>query len=78
MTAGGLVYFLDDNGVTQVIRPGKEFESLAVNRLFATAEGEEPPDTCSASPAISQGQIFIRTGKGLYCIGRQGQVVGKK
>jgi outer membrane protein assembly factor BamB len=78
VTAGGLVYFLDDNGVTQVIRPGKEFESLAVNRLFATAEGEEPPDTCSASPAISQGQIFIRTGKGLYCIGRQGQVVGKK
>ena len=77
VTAGGLVYFLDDNGVTQVIKPGKEFEAVAVNRLFATAEGEEPPDSCSASPAISRGQMFIRTANGLYCIGKTGPVVGK-
>ncbi|MGE5193477.1 MAG: PQQ-binding-like beta-propeller repeat protein [Deltaproteobacteria bacterium] len=78
VTAGGLAYFLDDNGVMQVIRPGKEFDAVAVNRLFAAAEGEEPPDSCSASPAISQGQIFIRTGKALYCIGKGAQVAGRK
>jgi outer membrane protein assembly factor BamB len=78
VTAGGLVYFLDDNGVTQVVKPGKVFEAVAVNRLFATAEGEEPPDSCSASPAISRGQMFIRTAKGLYCIGKTGKLVGKK
>jgi len=68
LTAGGLVYFLDDFGVTQVVKPGKQFETVAVNRLWpAEANGE---DACSASPAISQGQIFIRSDKNLYCIGK--------
>ncbi len=78
VTAGGLVYFLADNGVTQVIKPGKEFEAVAVNKLFATPEGEEPADSCSASPAISRGQIFVRTEKALYCIGKPAPVVGSK
>ena len=61
VTAGGLVYFLDDDGNTRVVKPGPEYEELAENSL------EEP---CSASPAISQGQIFIRTEKHLFCIGK--------
>jgi outer membrane protein assembly factor BamB len=78
VTAGGLVYFLDDNGVTQVVKPGKEFEAIAVNKLFATPEGEQPEDSCSASPAISHGQIFVRTANSLYCVGKARQVAGKK
>jgi len=27
-------------------------------------------EKCCASPAISQGNLFIRTDKALYCIGR--------
>jgi len=77
VTASGLVYFLDDNGVTQVVKPGKEFEAVAVNKLLVAPEGDEPPDSCSASPAISQGQIFVRTAKSLYCIGKSAQVAGK-
>jgi len=78
VTANGLAYFLDDAGVTQVVKPGKEFEAVAVNTLFAATDGNEPKDSCSASPALSQGQLFIRTEKSLYCIGKPAQVVGKK
>jgi len=56
----GLVHFLSDEGVTTVIRPGPEFKIVVENRL-----GEE----CRASPAVSQGRIFLRGVKNLYCIG---------
>jgi len=78
VAAGGLVYFLDDAGVTQVVRPGKEFEAVAVNRLFEAAESDDQKESCSASPAVSQGQIFVRTDKALYCIGKSGRQVGLK
>ena len=68
--AGGLVYFLDDAGVTHVVKPGKEFNAVAINKLFDPTESGELQDSCSASPAISQGQIFLRTEKALYCIGK--------
>ena len=63
--AGGLVYFLSDAGVTTVVRPGPEFESVAVNEL-----GEE----CRASPAVGRGCLFIRGVQNLYCVGSQGAV----
>jgi hypothetical protein len=55
------VYFLSDAGVMTVVRAGAAFEKLAVNEL-----GEET----YASPAISQGQIFIRGVKHLFAIGK--------
>ena len=69
VTAGGLVYLLDDFGVTHVVKPGRAFDAVAINKLFEPVEGEEPPYACSASPAVSLGQIFIRTDRELYCIG---------
>ncbi|MEQ8788015.1 MAG: PQQ-like beta-propeller repeat protein [Pirellulaceae bacterium] len=60
VTAGGLVYFLADDGVTKIVRPGAEYELVAENEL-----GEY----CFASPAISDGQLFIRGEEHLYCIG---------
>ena len=60
VSANGLVYFLSDEGVTLVVQPGPEFNPLARNPL------DEP---CFASPAISQGQVFIRGDRHLYCIG---------
>src|SRR5262249_13310724 len=78
VAAGGLVYFLDDAGVTQVVRPGREFEAVAINRLFEPAENDEQKESCSASPALSQGQIFVRTDKALYCIGKRKREVGLK
>ena len=60
VSAGGLVYFLSDDGIMTVIRPGATMEIVARNKL-----GER----CFASPAISEGQIFIRGEKHLYSIG---------
>ena len=60
VTAGGLAYFLADNGITKIVRPGAEENVVAENPL-----GEY----CFASPAISDGQIFIRGEEHLFCIG---------
>ena len=60
ITADGLVYCVADNGRTKVIRPGIVLEIVADNHL-----GERS----YASPAISNGQLFIRGEKHLYCIG---------
>lgn len=60
VTAAGLVYFLSDEGVTRVIRAGRTYDLIAENRL-----GED----CYASPAISNGQLFLRSTRHLFCIG---------
>jgi len=60
VTAGGLVYFLSDDGITTVVQPADELQIVAENPL-----GEY----CFGTPAISQGQIFLRAEEHLYCIG---------
>lgn len=67
VTAGGLVYFLADDGVTKLVQPGPELKVVAENQL-----GE----WCHASPASSQGQLFLRGEKHLYCIGNS-EAAGK-
>lgn len=59
--ADGKVYFLCEKGTTTVVEDGLQFKVVATNEL-----GEK----CCASPAISQGHLFIRTDKALYCIGQ--------
>lgn len=59
--ADGKVYFLSEKGTTTVIEEGSQFKLVAENEL-----GEK----CCASPAISGGNLFIRTEKALYCIGK--------
>ncbi len=60
--ADGKLYFVARNGETYVLEAGKEFKQLAVNRV--TSETED----FSATPAISNGEIFIRSNKHLYCV----------
>ncbi len=59
--AEGRIYFLSDAGETTVIEAGPQFKVVAKNAL-----GEK----CQASMAVSRGQLFIRTEKNLYAIGR--------
>ncbi len=59
---GGLVFFVNDNGDINAIEPGGQFERVAKYEL-----GE----SCYASPAISDGQVFLRGFKHLFCIGRK-------
>jgi len=61
VSAGGLAYFLSDDGLCNVIKPGKEFTEVAKNEL-----GE----ATYASPAISHGKIYMRGEKHLYAIGK--------
>jgi outer membrane protein assembly factor BamB len=61
VSANGLVYFLNDDGVCHIVRPGPKFDLVAKNEL-----GEET----YASPAISGGALFIRGEKSLFCIGK--------
>ncbi|MEN9022048.1 MAG: PQQ-binding-like beta-propeller repeat protein [Verrucomicrobiales bacterium] len=59
--ANGIVYCVSDQGVAAVFRLGDTFELIAKNDLA---------ESVSSSPAISQGQLFIRTHQALYCIGK--------
>ena len=59
---GALVFFINDNGQVNVIKPGREFECVATYEL-----GE----SCYASPAISDGQVFLRGFEHLFCFGRR-------
>ena len=55
-----LIYCLADNGQMVVLKSGAEFEEVAKNSL-----GEE----CHATPAVSGGQLFIRSTRHMWCIG---------
>ena len=59
---GGLVYFINDDGEINVIKPGTTFDRVAQYEL-----GEK----CYASPAMSEGQVFLRGFEHLFCFGRQ-------
>jgi len=60
----GLIYFINDEGAINVIRPGASFDLVARYEL-----GE----SCYASPAISESQVFLRGFNHLFCIGRAKQ-----
>lgn len=60
--ADGKIYITNEDGLTTVIKAGPKFEVLAENNL---------DDYCLSSVAISDSQIFLRTGKYLYCIGKR-------
>ena len=57
----GSIYVQTEGGECYVIKPGPEFEILAVNKL---------DEVFCASPAVSAGKIFLRGRKHLYCIGK--------
>jgi outer membrane protein assembly factor BamB len=59
----GLVYMPNDEGVITVIKPGPGFEYIAKNSI-----GER----MNASPAISNGRIYLRGYKHLFCISKDG------
>jgi outer membrane protein assembly factor BamB len=60
--ADGKIYITDEDGLTTVFKAGPKFELLAENNL---------DDFTLSSPAISSGQVFIRTAQFLYAIGKR-------
>lgn len=63
--ANGLVYMPNDEGLITVIKPGPRFEYLAKNSI-----GER----MNASPAISNGKIYLRGYQHLFCISVNGKL----
>ena len=59
IAAQGLVFFLADDGTMTLVRPSAELDVVRKNEL-----GEE----CRASPAISDGRLYLRGMENLYCI----------
>jgi hypothetical protein len=49
---------------TYVLAVGPKFEELGHNTL-------SDDSTFNGSPALSQGQLFLRSNKSLYCIGKK-------
>lgn len=62
--AGDKMYFVRRDGATYVFGLGREFEQLAVNTFPGEAD-------YSATPAVADGQLFIRSSKKLYCIAKE-------
>jgi hypothetical protein len=60
--ADGRLYYSSRSGDVFVVQPGDKFEQLAVNRV--TSDSED----FSATPAVSDGRMFIRSSKHLYCV----------
>lgn len=59
--AGDLAYVVSQKGETVVFRPNPDkYDGVALNPL---------DETCNTTPAISDGQIFIRTNQHLVCVG---------
>jgi outer membrane protein assembly factor BamB len=57
----GKIFLLNEAGETIVLEGGRKFTLLQRNLL---------DERCLASPAISQGRIFIRSDQHLFCIGK--------
>jgi outer membrane protein assembly factor BamB len=60
--ADGKIYVTSEEGVTTVIKASEKFEVLAENVI---------DDYVLSSIAVSDGQLFLRTAKALYCIGKR-------
>lgn len=61
-SAEGRVYFVNDFGILRTIKPGASYNLLAESEL---------KEKVFASPALSEGQIFIRTDRSLICLGKR-------
>ena len=62
VSAEGRVYFINDFGLMRSVKPGKKYDLLAESEL---------DEKVYASPAMSEGQIFVRGSKHLFCIGKR-------
>ena len=61
--SGDRMVYVTRGGEMYVVGLGPEFKQLALNHF------SDDRSDYSASPAISDGQLFIRSAKALYCVG---------
>ena len=61
VASGGHIYFATEDGEVYVVKAGPTFELVATNKLDAAM---------LATPAISEGRIFIRTKDEILAFGQ--------
>jgi outer membrane protein assembly factor BamB len=66
IAAHGLAYFQADEGDVVVVEPGPALKIVARNTVDPSSD-----EIFRGSPAVYDGQIFLRSDKVLYCIGKQ-------
>jgi outer membrane protein assembly factor BamB len=59
--ANGRILFLNENGLATWVKPSREFEVLGTNQV---------PGRTFATPAFSNGAMYLRTDEALYKIAR--------
>lgn len=62
VAAGGNLYQPSLTGQIHVLRLGKQFERISSNPM---------EESCYATPAISDGKLFVRTRSHLYCLAKR-------
>ena len=63
--ADGKIYLVSQQNGTYVVAAKSRFELLAHNQF------KDDDSRTNASPALDHGQLFLRTDRRLYCIGKQ-------
>lgn len=69
VAADGQLFLLSEEGKIAVLRAGRDWEVLAVNDL---GEGTY------ATPALSQGRIYVRSDEALWCFGSAGSTARER
>jgi outer membrane protein assembly factor BamB len=64
LLADGKIYFVSQRAGTYVVAAKPKFEQISHN-VFADDDSRT-----NATPAVSDGQLFLRTDRNLYCIGK--------
>jgi hypothetical protein len=67
--ADGRIYFVSEQGQVRVVKAGPEFKLLAVNKL---------DDYVMATPAISNGSLFVRSQHFLLAFGKKADAEAEK
>jgi len=66
----GKLYVGNENGKFAILKPGKaDVEVLDIVQLPGTPEG---PEEVTASPAVSDGRVYVVSKEAVYCFGRKG------
>jgi outer membrane protein assembly factor BamB len=61
IAGGGKLFAANEDGVVYVLTANEELEILAANRM---------DERITATPALSRGELFLRTARQLYCVRR--------
>jgi outer membrane protein assembly factor BamB len=68
--AGHYIYLMDNQGTTVVIRPGRQYQEVAINVLEESKDGKSRVQNVS-TPIFEGSRMYYRTPGYLYCIGEE-------